>query len=199
MHYKLFRNEAITVIWGGTSGGPTGMFRPHYKRMKDVHQHRFTNEDAKQYWTWLPKRIRETGVVVELPKNHKLDDPLGPTLRDTLKQTQQLASAEKERAPAEIRRMQLKKVQADLDDAEKEFLDATAANPTQCYEFFRKFHNKITYLKKKRGLLANGNEAVPFVEADGSSRATPICGCEILPDGKNGQSGYPDNQSSPSK
>ena len=143
------------------------MFRPHYKRMRDVHKHRFTNEDAKEYWTWLPKWIRDTRVVVELPKNHKLDDPLGPTLRDTLKQTQQLASAEKERAPADILRMQLKKLQADLDDAEKELVDATAANPTQCYEFFRKFRNKIYYLRRKRGRLANGSESVPSVEADG--------------------------------
>jgi hypothetical protein len=199
MHYKLFRNEAMTVIWGGTSGGPTGMFRPHYKRMKDVHKHRFTNEDAKQYWTWLPKWIRETGVVVELPKNHKLDDPLGPTLRDTLKQTQQLASAEKEQAPAEIRRMQLKSMQADLDEAEKQLLAATTANPTKGFKFFEKFQNKIFYLRRKRSLLSNGNEPVPATEAGGSSPAALICEGEVLPDGQNGQSGEPTNQNSPSK
>ena len=109
------------------------MFRPHYKRMKDVHKHRFTNEDAKKYWTWLPKWIRDTASGSGTSKNHKLDDPLGPTLRDTLKQTQQLASAEKERAPAEILRMQLKKHASRSGRAQKNCVDATAANPTECY------------------------------------------------------------------
>ncbi len=98
MHYKLYFEEKVTAIWGGTS---TGMLDDWYLSAFDILGHRFTLEDVKQYWLFIPdlKFIptfntlrakllskgwgvkQANGITLGLPKGHRLDGEIDPEMQ----------------------------------------------------------------------------------------------------------------------
>jgi hypothetical protein len=103
MHYKVYFEDKVTAVWGGTS---SGMLDDWYLSTFDMLGHRFTLEDVKRYWLSIPDlefiptfntfraKIlakgwgvkQANGITVGLPKGHKLDGEIDPELESIMEE-----------------------------------------------------------------------------------------------------------------